>query len=902
MTPRQHPSSRQHRIGRRSSSGLRRRVALALSLILVSAASSVGVSLVVSGSATPNAGAAQTSSCTTGTSDGAGGCEVSLPCPPSPIVCNPSTPPTADIGPVTYLQDGQYVSIKATNFPNSGFADGASGGDIRIAFCSTVSPNPKDPDCLFGTWESEVFAQIANEEVNTTNSDDETDINLPVFLEPRGQGDPIPGKPVTGPFSGPNQGFYCDDTTDPCAIEVTWEEQSNAAGTNTGVGSTSDPYDSSANTVVMPLSFAPQASGCPSTDDVFTSESTYAFQHFLDTAVGATCQGSNGVVDFDVGTDTTLAVQDFASSDQPLVFVDNPADPAQEAELLGGRSFAYIPIAVSATTVGFLGDNQQASSPLGRPIQSYDLTPTMLAGILNGDYQTPIGSYSGPGKIVKGGIFYSDNLLAALQTAGAGCSEIVGCTPPPGTPKKDYASALLADEQTMNSFNLLNPVPAGVQSRATQAVPNGAYAPIAATGTIWQASSWICQQPAEPMTLQVPENTGPDGSTVITPVTVTDTNPSPTELANTPHNGPLANINPATGVPYWEWPTDGCSSQSTLPPAPETTCIPGQCPVYNLAQYTLPNQEANELREFVYGVGGFNSPNLYPQPEQYGLGFALMDSSESLFYGLDLADMLNSSGQFVGPTTTSVEDALENETPCPAAELSCPLGTYSFDYAKDKTVDAAGAYPMPDITYALVPTAPQAPAQAKAMKDLLTNLVDVSNGDGAAPLPPGYYPLPTSMYQTALGDINSDITAAPSTPTTTPTTTPVAVPPGSVQPTSQPSTATDTSPGSSGSTSPFDSGSPDDQTLPLSSPSSSSSSSSPSSQPSSTAKGSSSPGGSGGGSTGLNGTTTSLVSLNAVSRLLLPALVVLAVLSLVTGAALLLAPDLRRRRRMRRSP
>ena len=127
------------------------------------------------------------------------------------------------------------------------------------------------------------------------------------------------------------------------------------------------------------------------------------------------------------------------------------------------------------------------------------------------------------------------------------------------------------------------------------------------------------------------------------------------------------------------------------------------------------------------------------------------------------------------------------------------------------------AYPMPDITYALVPTAPQAPAQAKAMKDLLTNLVDVSNGDGAAPLPPGYYPLPTSMYQTALGDINSDITAAPSTPTTTPTTTPVAVPPGSVQPTSQPSTATDTSPGSSGSTSPFDSGSPDDQTLPLSS-------------------------------------------------------------------------------------
>ena len=333
---------------------------LALSLILVAAASSVGVGVgfVLTGSATPIAAAAQTPACSTGTSDGAGGCEVSLPCPPAPIVCSSSAPPTVDVGPVTYLQDGQYVSVKTTNFPNSGFADGATGGDVRIALCSTVSPKPADPDCLFGTWESEVFAQIANEEVNTTLADDETDLNLPVFLEPRGQGDPIPGQPVTGPFSGPSQGFYCDDTTDPCAIDVTWEEQSNSAGTNTGVGSTSDPYDSSANTVEMPLSFAPQASGCPSTDDLFTSESTYAFEHFIDTAVGATCQGSNGVVDLDVGTDTTLAVQDFASSDQPLVFVDNPADPVQEAELLGSRSFGLTfrspspppPLAFSATT------------------------------------------------------------------------------------------------------------------------------------------------------------------------------------------------------------------------------------------------------------------------------------------------------------------------------------------------------------------------------------------------------------------------------------------------------------------------------------------------------------------------------------------------------------------------
>ena len=184
----------------------------------------------------------------------------------------------------------------------------------------------------------------------------------------------------------------------------------------------------------------------------------------------------------------------------------------------------------------------------------------------------------------------------------------------------------------------------------------------------------------------------------------------------------------------------------------------------------------------------------------------------------------------MAPTTTSIEDALENETACPPAELSCPLGTYSFDYAKDTTMDAAAAYPMPDVTYALVPTAPQAPAQAQAMKNLLTNLVDVSEGDGAAPLPPGYYPMPTTMYQAALTDINTDITAAPSAVTTTTTTSPgpSATSPGSTQPTSQQTPASSSSPGSSGSTG-FGQSSNGDLTLPLSSTSTSDSSSKPSS-------------------------------------------------------------------------
>ncbi|MBV8462010.1 MAG: hypothetical protein JO368_01855, partial [Acidimicrobiales bacterium] len=286
---------------RRARHGARwyRRAAIGAALLLVSASATVA-SVVVLPSAAPPAAAAPVTfpPCPTGTADGIGGCVVTLPCPPQPIVCNTSAPPTVDIGPVSELQDGQYVTVTTTNFPNSGFPDGATGGAIRVALCSTnstSSPNPANPNCLFGNYEGHDFDPEINEDINGGIANDQTAVSLPVFYEPQGGGNAsIPGQPFTGPFSGPSQPFFCDNSANPCAVEVTWEEQNNPTGTNAGPGQTADPYVSSTNTVTMPLEYAPLAGGCPSSDVVFNTESPDSFLHFVDPAVGATCAQSNG--------------------------------------------------------------------------------------------------------------------------------------------------------------------------------------------------------------------------------------------------------------------------------------------------------------------------------------------------------------------------------------------------------------------------------------------------------------------------------------------------------------------------------------------------------------------------------------------------------------------------------
>ena len=145
--------------------------------------------------------------------------------------------------------------------------------------------------------------------------------------------------------------------------------------------------------------------------------------------------------------------------------MDDPADPSQEAQEFGGRKFAFVPVAVSATTVGFLADQQFGNSLL--PIGTYRLTPTMVAGLMTSQYFDPTGSYSQPA-LSKKGVYYSDNLLAGLATATTnkvatplGCSQLVVCAVPPGVTKKPSKAELLADSEKVERVRPVEPRDAG---------------------------------------------------------------------------------------------------------------------------------------------------------------------------------------------------------------------------------------------------------------------------------------------------------------------------------------------------------------------------------------------------------------------------------------------------------
>ena len=92
-------------------------------------------------------------------------------------------------------------------------------------------------------------------------------------------------------------------------------------------------------------------------------------------------------------------------------------------------------------------------------------------------------------------------------------------------------------------------------------------------------------------------------------------------------------------------------------------------------------------------------------------GFAPMNWAESLYYGLNAAQLENAAGDFVAPTAASIDAAVSDAT-------ANPDGSLAFSYTK---ADAA-AYPMPSVVYAAVPTTPMSatdvqPGQDPAQRD-----------------------------------------------------------------------------------------------------------------------------------------------------------------------------------------
>ncbi len=155
--------------------------------------------------------------------------------------------------------------------------------------------------------------------------------------------------------------------------------------------------------------------------------------------------------------------------------------------------------------------------------------------------------------------------------------------------------------------------------------------------------------------------------------------------------------------------------------------------------------------------------------------FADMNWAESRYYGMNVAALQNAEGAFVQPTATSLEAGLNDAT-------KNADGSFTM---VNSTTDAA-AYPMTSVVYAVVPTAPMASADAAAVTELLTQLLNMTGAGGSAnsTLPDGFVPLTSAVTAQATADIAKDITVIPpvtvppTTTTTTPATTPTTAPSG----------------------------------------------------------------------------------------------------------------------------
>ncbi|MGO8872209.1 MAG: hypothetical protein ACLQPH_12570 [Acidimicrobiales bacterium] len=787
-----------------------------LALVLLTAALAVvGPDAVFSGRRA-EAGAA-----TACQSDGSLGCTVTLPCATAPC-------PSVDVSPATGLDDGQYVYVKATNFP--------AGDSMRVAVCSTLT-SASDPSCLDGFWHSEFWDPVhVPINVNAASSN-LTQAAVPAFLDPSGEGDnPLPAHDITNE-QGAVSGFFCDDTTDPCTLEVTDEQGVGTAVTN--------PSVTASNTAIIPLQFAAQSSGCPSSDPVIQSDSSFSLEHFIPTAVESSCTGKGEVIDLNTATDNQTVVSDLADGGTDLGFVDDPGDPSLQKTLTNTHQpYAYIPVAVSATAVAFLGGYSNEGQPY--PVSDFDLTPNMLAGLITTQYEGPHGSIVGnPPEIIG-----EDTLIPPLN-----CLNLLGCPGTKHVPQID-------NEVQFDAFDLLNPF---IGPTAIQPLEYGAFMSNVSNGASYQATDWLCNAPNTPYSVDVDEIHLAKHQTNPVAVSVTDNNVATATLTNTPETSVI--WPPYEGA-AWVYPT--CHAYPQFPDISSRSS--------SYAESQSPALQAKSLRSYAYNGGSLPS---FTDPSEPTIGFAIMDASEAAFYGLNDASLETPDGSFVAPTTASIEAGLSNISPCASGQTSCPEGTFSVDYG---TTSDADAYPMPDITYAVVPTSPQPPEKATALKSLLNSLVNFSHGSGAS-LPDGYAPLSTDLYLTAEFDIATEITSLPASA------------PGSHSPTSSFPTAGQSAPELTGSTATTNAeygsfGTTSSGGVPFTGAgavpgSSSSSAASASATPSqsSAAAAYSSPAG------------ISFVSLDEFARFLLPALLLLALVCLVAGPLLVFVPALRRRRR-----
>ena len=268
-----------------------------------------------------------------------------------------------DAGPTQNLGDTQWVYVNLYQF--------TPGTDVEVAYCTdTQSLSAGPPLCASSGY---VLSANPSPQYSTEILTDGAQSLSFQVLDIDSSNDPFQGQePGDANVKGT---FYCNATS-PCSVDVI----------DSGVDGLGEKTASPDNTAQFPITFATPFSGCGGSAASVTTESEYGIEFLLPIASAASCGRPDPTLAFNTAQDGLGAVQSLAAGSVGVAFTDNPESSEQQAVLTGGN-YKLIPVALTANVVGFKAEQEQGG--ILYPVSSFDLTPTMAAGVLTGVYGTP---------------------------------------------------------------------------------------------------------------------------------------------------------------------------------------------------------------------------------------------------------------------------------------------------------------------------------------------------------------------------------------------------------------------------------------------------------------------------------------------------------------------------------
>jgi hypothetical protein len=613
--------------------------------------------------------------------------------------------------------DGAYGAASAPDDCYNVSANGAESGPANMVDTYTspggldVVDNPNEtlscsmPDAGSTCGTGSAQFQIETEDQNSFLGCDSTSPCYLVVMPNWGGDDGSPlgdGSQPSDPFADMTYTASCSDHSYDGNLEFLGEAD---FGTQ-AVDNTSCTW---ADRFVIPLSFVPTPSQfCPSNDYQFNAEGSPELEQAMQQWQPAWCTAKPGAVDFDYnsGVDEYTARGNFLSgggaltSSADVALVTDPA--SSQLTSASSRKFTYAPIANTGIAIAYYLDNVNT----GQPITNLKLNARLLAKLLTNSYS------------------YSFDNCAQGQTAQSQVCDPAAAGNPANI-FEDPEFYQLNPEYTPSDFN--NP---GAVDDDSEPLVIAGNSDMTYELTRWiesdpDAAAFLAGQP-DPWGMRVNTyyKTGqtfpiPDYVKLDPGFTQTEAQalagPQPQYVETMP-----ATWNPVTGQDnvdqdMFAWQPSGVTFNAP--------CLSGTC-------------------------DGNTGPSVYGQVKNDAevLGertmFAVVDTGDAGSFQFPTAQLVNSAGNAVGPTTESMAAALS----------SMKTNPDKITQYQDFAGTSPNAYPLTEVQYAMVPTCGESTSKVRAISNFLTDAANsqlYGTSTGELPTFGGYLSLtPAQQAQT----------------------------------------------------------------------------------------------------------------------------------------------------------